>query len=108
MVCVFVIAMTSLLVVRILDTETAQLAAIRNTTDYERALYLAGAGVHHALAELESDNGWRGTVTAGSYPADGSYTATAVDGVGAEVVVTGIGVAGDAVRTLEATVSLGG
>lgn len=107
MVCVLVIALTSLLTVRILDTETVQLTAIRNTTDYERALYLAGAAVHHVLAEIEADIDWRGTVTEGSYPADGSYSGAA-DGSGDEIVVTGTGVAGDAVRTLEATISLGG
>jgi len=106
-VCMFMIAVSSLLAVMMLDTETSQLSALRNTADYERALYLAGAGVHHAMAELEEDVGWRGTVGEGAYPADGSYQATAVDGQGSDVVVTGIGVAGQATRTLEVTVSGG-
>jgi type II secretory pathway component PulK len=105
--CLFVIALTSLLVVAMLDTQTAQLAAVRNTTDYERALYLAGAAVHHALAELEQDISWRSTVTSGSYPANGSYSATAVNGTGSEITVTGIGVSGGVTRTLQVTVGEG-
>ena len=104
--CLFVVALTSLLVVAMLDTQTSQLAALRNTKDYERALYLAGAGVHHALAELEADSSWRGTVTAGTYPNDGSYTATAADS-GSDVLVTAIGVSGSISRTLHVTVGQG-
>ena len=80
LMCLFVIFMISSLVLNMLDTETLQLSAARNVDDYERALYLANAAVHHAAAELELDDTWRGTVTDGAYPADDSYTATASDG----------------------------
>ena len=52
LVCIFVVALTSLLVVSMLDVETIQMAASRNTVYYEQALSLAGAAAHHALAEL--------------------------------------------------------
>jgi len=109
LVCLFMIAATSLLVVSMFDRQTAELTAVRNTADYERALYLAGAAVHHALAELEEDYSWRGTVAEGAYPGDGTYQATAVDESGGtgNVVITGVGVAGDAVRTLQVTVTGG-
>ena len=54
MVCLFIIFIVTLLVVNILDTEMLELSALRNTIDYEKALYLANAGVHHAAAELEN------------------------------------------------------
>lgn len=107
LLCLFVVALTAMLVLSILDTEVSQLTALRNSTDYERANYLAGAAVHHALAELEEDYGWRGTVTDGTYPADDTYSATAVDGDPGEITVTGIGISGGVTRTLEVTVGQG-
>ena len=104
LLCLFVVVMTSLLVVRIFSTETAAMSAYRNTVEYNQALHLAGAAVHHALAELENDFAWRGTVSEGVFPADDTYTATAVDGAGGEVVVTGMGAKGEVVRSLEVTV----
>ena len=95
------------MVVNILDTITLQLAAVRNTADYEKALYLANAGVHHAAAMLESDSNWRGTVSEGSYPDDDAYTATAVDGSDAyTAVVTASGSAGEIQRTVSALIEL--
>ncbi|CAK9037525.1 Secretin OutD (General secretion pathway protein D) (Pectic enzymes secretion protein OutD) (Type II secretion system protein D) (T2SS protein D) [Durusdinium trenchii] len=70
--------------------------------DYERALYLANAGIHHACAELEANSSWRGTVSDGLYPANDTYQATASDGSGSNVDIVSIGVAGDVTRTLEA------
>lgn len=92
------------MLLNILDTETLQLTAHRNAVDYERALYLAGAAVHHATTQLEMTPTWRGAVSDGSFPADDSYQATTVDGVGNTVVITGIGVAGNMTRRLQATV----
>ena len=107
LLCLFVIALTSMLVLSILDTETSQFSALRNSTDFERALYLAGASVHHALAQIEEDYSWRGTVSDGSYPADDSYSATAVDGSSGQITITGTGVSGGATRTLQVTVGQG-
>ena len=105
--CLFVIFIVTLLVVSTLDTTTLQLSAVRNTIEFERALYLANAGVHHAAALLETDATWRGTVTEGGYPADDSYSATAVDGPNAfTVVVTSSGVAGETTRNITATIEL--
>ena len=107
MFCLFVIFVVTLMVVNVLDTTTLQLSAVRNTLEYERALYLANAGVHHAAALLEADATWRGTISEGSYPADDSYSATAVDGANAyTVVVTSSGVAGEATRSVTATIEL--
>lgn len=106
LLCLFVVFMVSSLVLAVLNTETIQYSAARNVHDYERALYLANAGVHHVCAELEADASWRGTVTDGSYPADNSYSATATDGTGGDVDIVSTGVSGSISRTVEATVEL--
>jgi Tfp pilus assembly protein PilX len=106
LLCLFMISIVTLLVVSVLDTTTLELAALRNTLEYERALQLANAGIHHAAAMLETDPDWRGTVTDGSYPADDTYSATAVDGANFTVTVTSSGVAGEVVRTITASIEI--
>ena len=107
LLCLFVIFLVTVMVVNILDTITLQLAVVRNTAEYEKALYLANAGVHHAAAMLEADNTWRGTVSEGSYPADDSYTATAANGSDSyTAVVTSSGAAGEVERTVTALIEL--
>jgi len=92
------------MVINVLDTETIQLSAVRNTLG---ALYLANAGVHHVAAELEAVSTWRGTVTDGIYPGDDTYSATAVDGaVTGTVTVTSSGVAGNVTRSIQAIIQL--
>lgn len=106
MFSMFIIVMTTLLVVSILDSTTLDLSSLRNSMDYDRALYLANAAVHAAAAELEASPSWRGTVTEGSFPADDSYTASAADGPAGTVVVTASGASGQVVRRLTATFQL--
>lgn len=108
MLCLFMIAATSLFVIGMIDSQTAQTSAVRNSLHYERALYLAGAAVHHAMSMLEEDNGWRGDVIEGGYPADNSYSASAADGAGDEIIITGTGVSGGVSRSLQVTVGPGG
>lgn len=105
-ICMFFIFIVTTLVVAVLDTETVELSAVRNSIDYERALYLANAGLHAAAAELEAASTWRGTVTSGSFPDDDTYTATAVDGVNHTVNVTARGASGGVIRTVTATIEL--
>ncbi len=109
LMCLFVIFMVSSLVLNVLDTELFQLAATRNTIEYEQSLYLANAGVHHACAELLQDNNWRSTVTDGvvppASPAAG-YTATATDDGLGNVTILSTGYAGTGARTVEATIAL--
>lgn len=106
LVCLFIIFVTTTLVVSILDTETLELSALRNAIDYEKAVALANAGVHHAAAELENSSTWRGTVTDGAYPANDTYQATAVSGLNNTVVVTSRGVAGGITRTVICAIEL--
>jgi hypothetical protein len=105
LLCLFVLSTISVWTVNIYQSATVYQSALRNNIDYEKSLYLANAGVHHALAELEVNLAWRSTVTAGSYPASGSYSATAVNGAAAGTVeITSTGVSGGATRRVSATV----
>jgi len=104
LLCLFVVFMVSSLVLSVLNTETVQLSAARNVHDYERALYLANAGVHHACAELEDDATWRGSVSDGSYPNDNTYQAIATTGTGSTVDIVSTGVSGAITRTIQAAV----
>jgi len=57
------------------------------------------------LSQLGTDLTWRGTVAAGSYPASGSYSATAANGVVSGTVdVTSTGVAGATTRSVQAAI----
>jgi len=107
LLCMFVLSIVTVWMVAMYQSATVYQSALRNTIEYEQALYLANGGVHHALAALENDQAWRGTVTAGSYPATNSYSATAVTGAIADTVeITSTGVAGGATRRLLATVQV--
>jgi Tfp pilus assembly protein PilX len=105
LICLFVLSLVSVWTVDMLESASIYQSALRNSIEYEQALYQANAGVHHVLAQLEVDVAWRGTVSAGSYPASGSYSATAVTGVTAGTVdVTSTGVSGGSTRRLSSTV----
>jgi len=108
LVCLFVVMVTAALVIGIWDRQTYQMSALRNTIRYEKALYLAGAAVHHALAELEADADWRTGVGPVEYPVGSgdTYQATVVDNGPNEVLITGTGTASGYTRTLEVTVEL--
>jgi Tfp pilus assembly protein PilX len=109
LLCLFVIGVTSVLLLGILETAMLEMTAARNTADYERAVYLAGAGIHHALAELEQDPNWTGPIPPTEFPAGSgnTYEVTTSPGSGNTIIVTSTGTAGTVTRTLEATVQLG-
>lgn len=106
----FVMTVSSVLVISIMDTETLQYSALRNTMDWDRARYLAEAGLQHALAELEADITWRTGISSTQFPSGSGnlYWATAADGANGTVVVTAWGQAGSVTRKLETTVKQGG
>lgn len=109
LMCLFLVFMVSTFVLNIAQTETLQLAATRNTIEYEQALYWANAGVHHACTQLAGDPAWRGTVTDGvvppSSPAAG-YAASAADDGSGNIIVTSTGYSGNGARTVSATVEI--
>ncbi|QDU76156.1 hypothetical protein Pan97_32010 [Bremerella volcania] len=105
-----VMVLTSLILAGIGNGLTTQFSAYRNTADYDQALYLAGAGAHHAIAMLEEDNAWRGSISNIELPAGSGnrYSVTAADGDPGEIVITATGEAGDVTRRLECVVSTSG
>jgi type II secretory pathway component PulK len=110
LVCLFVVGLITSLLVGVLDTCTAQYGAVRNTTDYDAAQYLAGAAVHHALAQLETDPSWTAGIGSTEFPVGSgrTYSASVATGPGSTVIITGVGTAGSTTRKVEVTVSLGG
>lgn len=107
LVALFVMALASTSLVGVLGAMTAELTALRNTVDYERALYLAGAGAHHALAELEADSSWTAGIS--NTPSSGTqyYSATVTPQGNGTVVITGTGVSGSVTRRVSVTVDFG-
>jgi hypothetical protein len=115
MLALFVMAVTSMIVVTILDSQTMQYSALRNTMDYDRARYLAEAGIQHALSTLETDydlgdtTGF--TIPSTEFPVGSGnrYQASVgpvqLDGTR---IVTGQGTAGTFTRRLEIRVKMGG
>ncbi len=93
LLCVFIAGVTAMLLLGILQTESIQLTAVANTIHYERALLLADAGVHDALARIESTPGWTGTVPITQLPPASGYTyqatVTAVGGGNMLIFATG-------------------
>jgi len=107
LLCLFVLSIVTVWVVNMFESATVYQSALRNSFEYEQALYLANAGIQHALAELENNVAWRGKVAAESYPASGSYAAVAEDGATSGTVeIISTGVCGEAERRLQAIVQL--
>jgi len=98
--------MTSMLLVGVLDTQIGQWSALRNSVEYERATYLAGAAVNHSLAELEANPTWTAGIPATEFPPGSGATYAASISVikSGGVIITATGTAGDVVRQLQVTV----
>src|SRR5689334_15218296 len=105
LICLFVLSLVTVWTVDMLESASVYQSAQRNAIEFEQALYQANSGVQHVLYQLETDITWRGTATAGGYPASGSYSATAVNGATSGTVdVTSAGVAGATTRRVQATI----
>lgn len=106
----FVMTLSSTLVVATLDAQTMRYAALRNTRDWDEARYLAEAGLNHAFSELEQDITWRAGVLTTEFPAGSglTYAVTVTDGTDGEVEINAVGTAGDFSRRLSVTIKQGG
>lgn len=107
LLALFTMSFTAIVLIGVLDSVRLQVSAQRSTVEYERANYVAGAGVHHALSLLEDDRSWRTGIPQTTFSAAGSgawYSATVVDSTGDTVIVTGTGFAGGVTRTLKVTI----
>jgi type II secretory pathway component PulK len=107
MVAIFVGAVTSGIVASICDTTTLQYTANRNTQAWDKARFLAEAGIQHAYALLEADNTWRTGITSTQFPSGSgdTYAVTATGSSGSNVVLTATGTSSGVTRTIQATVT---
>lgn len=105
-----VMILTSIIVSGIGGGLTTQFAAYRNTADYDQAQYLAGAGVHHAIAALEENSAWRGALNSIELPAGNGryYSVTVSDGDAGDVVINAEGVAGSVTRRIQTVITFNG
>jgi hypothetical protein len=111
LVALLVMAASTMVVVAVLDTQTMEFMALNNTVDYDRARYLAEAGMSHSLSILEQDITFRGTIAQADFPtgSGNSYTATVQDGaVVGTILISAAGTSGSFTRRLEATIKQGG
>ncbi len=60
LVCVFVAALTSMMIIGILDSLSIQAATVSTVEGAEQASYTAEAGVQHALSVLKTTPAWTG------------------------------------------------
>ena len=91
-----------------IDTQTIQMTALRHTLQYEQALYLAGAAVHHAMALVENDSSLSPPFSLGptEFPIGSGNTYEAqVEASGSDLVITGSGTSGGITRYLQATIT---
>ncbi len=109
-ICIFTMVIVSSMVVFVFEIETTEMAITRNTLDLSRALYVADAGIQHALSMLRGDRTWRsgfpypGVV----YPpgSGSSYVVTVADGGSGELIVTSTGAAAGLTKTVRATLTV--
>ncbi len=110
LVCMFVMLIVSSLVIFALNMDATEMAITRNTLDLSRALYLADAGIQHALGMIRADRSWRagfGSPGVEFPPGSGAYyIVTVTDGPGGEVIVTSTGDTGGLSKTVRATIAV--
>jgi hypothetical protein len=108
LVCIFVMSITTIIVISMIDTQTLQMKALRHTQEYERSLYLAGSAVHHAMALLEDDPDLATPFSVGpiEFPAGSgnTYESSVVDS-GDDLLITGTGISGNITRYVRVTVT---
>lgn len=108
LVCIFVMAITTVIVLSMIDGMTLRMTALRNTQQYEQALHLAGAAVHHAIAQVEDDSDLTPPFSIGpvEFPigSGNTYQADVVADSG-DLVITGSGSSGDVSRCLQARIT---
>ena len=110
LIALFVMTLASTLVVATLDAQMMRYAALRNTLEWDKARYLAEAGLNDAFSQLEQDIDWRSGIRTTEFPAGSgsTYSVTVADGSHGTVEITAIGVAGNFTRRLQATIKHGG
>jgi len=108
LICMFMIVLTSTIVIGLFRSQSSQMTALRSTLEYERCRYLAEAGIQDVVSRLQADRDWTGTTGKVVFPrgSDGAYTATAVSAGSETVSITSVGVVGEATSTMQITYTL--
>ena len=113
MMALFVMMVCSMIVITILDTQTLQFSALRNTMDYDRARYLAESGIQHALAFVEQDYDLIGIDKydipwTNAPDSNNQYMADLSEGASGTVIIAAQGRSGNFTRSLQITIKMGG
>lgn len=113
MMALFVMMVCSMIVITILDTQTLQFSALRNTMDYDRARYLAESGIQHSLAFIEQDYDLIGIDKydipwTNAPDGNNQYMADLSEGAAGTIIVSAQGRSGNFTRRLEITIKMGG
>ena len=103
----------SMIAITILETQTLQLTALRNTIEYDRARYLAESGIQHALAFVEEDYDLIGIDKydipwTNSPDGNNQYMADLTEGANGTIIISAQGRSGNFTRRLEITIKMGG
>jgi len=109
LIAIFAMLIVSSLVVLLLNMATTEMAITRNQIGLNKVLYVADAGIQHALAIIRQDPTWRaGIPTPGvEFPPGSSgsgYIVNVAEGVEDEIIITATGTVGGLSKTLRATV----
>jgi type II secretory pathway component PulK len=106
MLAMLVMATTSAIVIAMVDMVTLQMTAIRNTSAWDKARYMAEAGIADGLCQLENDNAWRTGITSTEFPtgSGNTYSLTITDPGTGTLTLTATGISGGFTRKVEATV----
>lgn len=113
LLALFVMTVCSMIAITILDTQTLQFTALRNTIEYDRARYLAESGIQHALAFVEEDYDLIGIDKydipwTNSPDGNNQYTADLTEGPNGTIIIAAQGRSGNFTRRLEITIKMGG
>lgn len=113
MMALFVMTICMMIVITILDTQTLQFTALRNTVDYDRARYLAESGIQHSLAFIEQDYDLIGidkydVPWTNAPDSNNQYMADLSEGPNGTIIVVSQGRSGNFTRRLEITIKMGG
>lgn len=110
LMALFIMTIASALVVAIADSQSLRYSALRNTKQWDQSRYLAEAGLHEAMSQLEVDFTWRTGIVATEFPIGSGYRyeVSVRDGSDGEIIVESVGFAGGFTRSLSARIKQGG
>lgn len=106
LVTVFLVAFSALLVTGLLHGLTTDLQISHNHIWSTKALYIADAGIEHAIRELRADSNWRGPYTEVFPAGSASQFSVSVTPSGSSLIIDSSGTSGGFTRTIKADLRL--